>query len=233
MGLYKGKWQIKKYSDVVADEKIDRLQPATHKNQKYFKLENLSGSLGKRDSNNRTWRPYKTSVSRSIFTGLQKLRSGSIARDTTVGPGEIVEHKISNPGPFRSRIIIIDEYDIKPATASLVGIPASSSGTIARGSYITASNTSTGSISAASWSFFPTADISRSDGTPIGRYGLFRSNPFKFLVRTGSDIYEDIIIGTGPSIGGSDAQQVVYIKVEGDYLDSVTYDSIPHAWTFS
>jgi len=232
MALYKGKWQIKKYSDIVADEKNDKLQPAIHKTKKYFKDTNFSGSLGKRDQGKYMHRPYKTAVSRSLFTDLQELQSAQ-SRNTTVNAGEVVEHRINNPGPYRAQIIIMSEYDSKAATASMVGVPASSSGTITRGSYITASNTSTGSISAASWSFFPTADISRSDGTPIGRYGLFRSNPFKFLIRTGSNIYEDIIIGTGPSIGGSDAQQVVYIKVEGDYLDTVTYDSIPHAWTFS
>ena len=231
MALYKGKYQIKRYADIVADEKEDKLQPAAHKNQKYFKNTNFSGSVGKRDQGRYMHRPYKKEVSRSIFTDDLNLKQ-SQARNTSVNSGEVVEHRIQQKGPFRAQIIIMSEYDDKPATASMSGSPSIGS-TIARGSYITASNNSTGSITAASWSFFPTADISKSDGTPIGRYGLFLSNPYKYLIRTGSDITEDIIVGTGPSIGGSDAQQVVYIKVEGDYLDTVTYDSVPHAWTFS
>ena len=231
MGLFLGKFQIKRYADITGDEKIDKLQPAIHKTKKYFKDENFSGSLGKRDQGKFMYRPYKKEVSRSLFVDLQEqgLKTGS-ARDTS--RQGVIEHRISNKSPFRGQIIILSEYDVKPATASMSGSPSIGS-TIARGSYITASNTSTGSISAASWSFFPTADISKSDGTPIGRFGLFLANPYKYLIRTGSDITEDIIVGTGPSIGGSDAQQVVYIKVEGDYLDTVTYDSVPHAWTFS
>ena len=79
----------------------------------------------------------------------------------------------------------------------------------------------------------PTSFVAHGWPSVTGRYGLFLANPYKYLVRTGSDITEDIIVGTGPSIGGGDAQQVIYIKVEGDYLDTVTYDSVPHAWTFS
>ena len=228
MSLFKGKYQIKRYSDITGDNINDNLQPVVHKNKKYFKINNFSGSLGKRDGRF-NYRKYKTDVTRSIFSDDQILKTAQ-SRNTNVSPGSVIEHRIQNKGPYRAPIVVLSEYDLKPATASMSGSPAIGS-TIARGSYITASNNSTGSISAASWSFFPTADISKSDGTPIGRVGLFHST--KYLIRTGSDIFEDIIVGTGLSIGGSDAQQVVYIKVEGDYLDTVTYDSIPHAWTFS
>ena len=228
MSLFKGKFQIKKYADIIGDEKIDKLQPAIHKIKKYFKEQNFSGSLGKRDQGKFMYRPYLKSVSRSLFVNLQEqgIKTGS-ARDTS--RQGVIEHRIVNQSPFRGQIVVLSEYDTKPATASMSGSPSIGS-TIARGSVISLSNTSTGSLSAVSWSFFPTARVSKSDGTPVGQIGLLSAT--KYYIRTGSEVSDDIIIKTEAQNFG-DAQQVAFIKVEGDYLDTVTYDQIPHAWNFS